>query len=105
MKDHLLLQGWTATRGASCDGGGKKATDGEAWCFLQDTMSEVVRRPELAEHYAPAADSLMRACEDTIAFHMERVIVYLTNFQDGAPAELRNEALMRRVCLEAACCE
>ena len=105
VKEHLLRQGWTASSGEHCDAGGKVAADGAAWCFLQDTMSEVIRHPELAEHYDPAADSLMRACEDTIAFHRERVIIYLTNFQNGAPWTMRNEVLMRSVCVEAACCE
>eukprot|EP00438_Fugacium_kawagutii_P024435 Skav202108 [mRNA] locus=scaffold1980:90483:92473:+ [translate_table: standard] len=106
VKQHLLRQGWMASSASShCDGGGKIAADGASWCFLQDTMSDVIRYPDLAEHYDPAADSLIRACEDTIAFHMERVIIYLTHFQDGAPATLRNEALMRSVCVEAACCE
>ena len=30
---------------------------------MQDTLSESVEHPELAEHYDPAKDSLMLACE------------------------------------------
>ena len=102
VKHHLLRQGWATSSGPVCEGAGT-AADGEAWCFLQDTLSEVVEHPELAERYDPAADSLMLACEDTIFHHMERVITYLTTAH-SPPAKSRNEALMRSVCVEAACC-
>ncbi|CAK9041382.1 unnamed protein product [Durusdinium trenchii] len=105
VKKHLLRQGWAASSGALCEGAGRRAADGEAWCFLQDTLSESVEHPELAEHYDPAKDSLMLACEDTISYHMERVIFYLTQPGLLHEAQVRNEALMRNVCVEAACCE
>lgn len=101
----LLREGWAASTGPQCAAGGTSAVDGEAWCFLQDTMSDVVAEPELAERYDPAADSMMLACEDTIAYHRERVIWYLTNHSHVAPDRSRHETLMRSACVEAACCE
>ena len=36
VKKHLLRQGWAASSGALCEGAGRRAADGEAWCFLQE---------------------------------------------------------------------
>ncbi|CAJ1353380.1 unnamed protein product [Effrenium voratum] len=104
VKERLLQQGWSAASGRKCDGAGTPAVDGEPWCFLQDPLSEVIERPELAEEYDAATDALVRACEDTLALHSERVIIYLTQYTEEAPPQARNEQLMRSACTEAACC-
>ncbi|CAE6956924.1 unnamed protein product [Symbiodinium natans] len=104
VKDHLLKEGWAPNSGSSCAGARTLAADGEPWCLIQDPLSSIAEHPHLAENYDPGADSLILACENTIAKNRGRVITYLTAFRDGAPARARNEYLMRAACVEAACC-
>ncbi|CAE7838513.1 unnamed protein product, partial [Symbiodinium necroappetens] len=67
VKDHLLKEGWAPNSGGRCAGAGTLAADGEPWCLIQDPLSSIVEHPHLAENYDPGADSLILACEHTIA--------------------------------------
>eukprot|EP00930_Biecheleria_cincta_P022862 TRINITY_DN16606_c0_g2_i1.p1 TRINITY_DN16606_c0_g2~~TRINITY_DN16606_c0_g2_i1.p1 ORF type:complete len:578 (-),score=78.76 TRINITY_DN16606_c0_g2_i1:9-1598(-) len=116
VKHHLIRHGWIVISDTDrCGGAGVVAADGQRWCFLQDPQVEAVREPDRAEVYDPSADSLMRACEETLALHDHEVATFMDIFRNetlGLPSDgsrpkvqRRNEHLTGSACRQAACCE
>merc|ERR1740121_2202044 len=98
----LLQEGWQATT-SGCDGAGHVA-EGNTWCFLQDSTSSIIRRPELVSEYDPAKDALYLACQRTVGRHAARLSGFLVSQRNGTVPRARNEHLSRQACSVAACC-
>mmetsp|Transcript_42191 Transcript_42191/g.108719 ORF Transcript_42191/g.108719 Transcript_42191/m.108719 type:complete len:304 (-) Transcript_42191:38-949(-) len=104
VRRHQFRKGWQVTS-EGCDGAGYRTADGTVWCFLQDVLAEVVRKPDLAQEYDPAKDALFLACERTLGANLDRVVAFLLKQRQGTWAMQRNERFTGSACAQAACCD